>query len=492
MSPGDRLPRVLPWIVQGALLVAGVLAAWHARNGIPDDGFIVLRVVRHWITGHGPYFNVGDPSVQVVTSPLNLLLLTLLAQATRLFGVSVGDAPVLAAQILFLVTLPSVGWLSYSLVAGGRRELGAEMGGFLAGLSAILICANAYVVGLETALVFALILASLLAFRRERWVLTSSLLGLAFLARHDVAILVGLITLWYASRAEPGARVQAGLAFLRPFVLIAVVWIGYSTIAFGKPVPDTLAAKMAQGGSPYWPEPYWWGLGRLPAFFDSPSLGPTIFALFLVLAAVALFAKRSPSRLEMGLLFAYSLLHLVLYTLLGIPIYHWYYLAYALALCVLAGSGIAAMPGRWLGGLLGFGIAMLALVARGAVLTSDLPWETRFQPYREAGEYLDQHPAKRVGMSEIGIIGYYAPNVEVFDFSGIATPEQRPRIAAGRATEWLWQDENLPDKVVTRGEKHPLEPDFDPRFETLYELEQEFPYRNDGSMTVQIWRLRAP
>jgi hypothetical protein len=491
MVAKERLPNALSWLAQGLLLAAAVLVAWHARHTIPDDAFIVLRVVRHWITGNGPYFNVGDSSVQAVTSPLNLLVLTLLAQATRWFGASVADAPILAAQILFLLTLPLVALLAFALVCADRRSLTPILGGFFAGMATIVVVGGSYVVGLETALVLALVLASLLAYRKERWALTSALLALAFLARHDVAILTGWMALLFALRSQAGNRLQAALTFLRPFALIVIVWIAYAMIVFGKPMPDTLAAKMAQGGTPYWPEPYWWGMRSLHTFFQDSAGGQAAFSLCLALAALSLFAGRTPGRAEIGLLFAYTLTHLIAYSLLGIPVYHWYYLSYAATLCVLAGYGIASLPGRALGAVAVSVALLLLLTTRKEPLLRDLKWEARYLPYRNAGEYLSRHPAKAVGMSEIGVIGYFAPNVRIFDFSGIATPDQRSRVASAQATAWLYEEEELPERVVIRGTKHPLEPDFDPRFETLYEKEREF-RSEDGSVKVEIWRLRAP
>ncbi len=67
-----------------------------------DDGFINLRIVRNWIHGHGPVFNV-DERVEAATSPLWLGLLALLGElriSLELGAVFAGIVLTVAALLL--------------------------------------------------------------------------------------------------------------------------------------------------------------------------------------------------------------------------------------------------------------------------------------------------------------------------------------------------------------------------------------------------------
>jgi len=455
-----------------------------------DDAYILLRVVRHWLEGNGPYYNPGLPPVQVVTSPLNLLLIALVAFVSSLFGAPTSDAPVIAAKALHVGWTPLLLLSVYLLLLGRRRTAGAMLGAAIGGAVA-LFPAVYFTSGMETAMAITLVCFALVAFQAERWTLCSVLLGLAFLARHDALLLVILLALLRAVREQPEERVGAGIRFLKPFVLVVVPWFVASLILYQTATPDTLAAKMAQGGTPYWPEAYYTGLTIYYTWF---SAAKPVWVL-LVLAVIGFIVSwRSRSGWAMGvwLFVLYQVLHLVAYSALGVPRYHWYYVGYGVGLGLMVGAALSVVK-------LPVGSAWLACAP--PALTLYLAWgrltgpwnddHVRYPYYRAVGEYLSQHPPKRsVGLMEIGIIGYYAPNVTVFDFGGIATPDQRNRIARIEANAWLNTDE-APDKVVIRSERHPLEPDSHPDFEKFYFLETTFQGGEAFKRGLQVWSRRA-
>ncbi len=489
--PSDERPasRPVQWLTPLLVVAAGAVAAWQTREAMSDDAFILLRVVRHWLEGNGPHYNPDLPPVQVVTSPLNLLLTTLVALGARSVGIPTEEAPVVAAQTLHLVWAPSLMLSVYLLVLGRRSSAGAMLGA-AAGAGVALFPTVYFTSGLETTMALALACLALVAFQAGRWSLCATLLGLGFLARHDALLLAVVLTFLYAKREQADDRFSAAVRFSTPFVLVVLPWLVASLVLYHSATPDTLSAKMAQGGTPYWPEAYATGLTDSYTWFS----GAEAAWILLAAAAVGLFVSwRSRSGWAMGvwLLVLYQALHLLAYSALGVPRYHWYYVGYGVAIGVMVGAAVSVvrLP-AWSAWLACVMQALTLYIAWGR-LTG--PWHQdydRYPYYRAVGEYLTQHPPERsVGLMEIGIIGYYAPHVIVFDFGGIASPEQRERISRAEATAWL-DSEQAPDVVVIRGERHPLEPDSHPDFHNHYYHETTLEGGKRFEHGLQVWRRK--
>lgn len=490
MPSDDRsAPHLALWLTPWLVVGAGIVAAWQTKSAMSDDAFILLRVVRHWLEGDGPYYNPGMPPVQVVTSPLNLLLTALVAFAGRLAGLSSDAAPIVAAQVLHIVWTPLLLLSVYLLVLGGRRTPGAVLGGAF-GAAVALFPAIYFTSGMETTMALALVCFALVAFQAKRWALCSALLGFAFLARHDALLSAVVATLLYAKEEQAEDRFSAALSFATPFVLVVAPWLIASLLLYHSATPETLAAKMAQGGTPYWPEPFYSGFSFFTTWFNGAE-----FAWVGVVAALfgLIVSWRSRSTWAMGvwLLVVYHALHLLAYSMLGVPRYHWYYVGYGITLGALVGVAASCLRLPSFIAWVAWGIPALTLYSAWGRLIG--PWhsdEVRYPYYRAVGEYLSKHPPESsVGLMEIGIIGYYAPKVTIFDFGGIATPSQRSRIASANATAWLGADE-APDVVVIRGERHPLEPDIHPDFYNYYYHETTLDGGEAFKNGLQVWRLK--
>lgn len=490
MRSDDRsAPRIALRLTPLLIVGAGGIAAWQTRNAMSDDAFILLRVVRHWLEGSGPYYNPDLPPVQVVTSPLNLLLTGLASFVGRLAGLPSETAPIVAAQMLHVAWTPLLLLSVYLLVLGGRRTPGAVLGGAL-GAAVALFPAIYFTSGMESTMALALVCFSLIAFQARRWSLCSALLGFAFLARHDALLLAVVATLLYATREQTEDRFSAALSFATPFVLVVAPWLIASLLLYHSATPETLAAKMAQGGTPYWPEPFYSGFSFFSVWFNSAEFAWVTAIVALVGLALA-WRSRSAWAMAVALLVLYNVLHLLSYSALGVPRYHWYYVGYGVTIGALVGVAASCLRLPSFIAWVACGIPALTLYSAWGRLTG--PWhsdEVRYPYYRAVGEYLSMHPPKRsVGLMEIGIVGYYASEVTVFDFGGIATPSQRSRIASANATAWLGTDE-APDVVVIRGERHPLEPDIHPDFEKYYYHETTLDGGKAFKNGLQVWRLK--
>ncbi len=481
------------------VLGVGAFALWvglQTLRAMSDDAFIPLRCVRRALEGQGLTYNPDLTGEQPSTSPLNLLLTLSLAWVLKAFGFSSEGATLGSAQVGYGV------WVVVSSLAGGYLVKGRDSGiGFLAGALASVLALQAlsfYTAGLETPLFMALVLGGVgaLSVGRLQWAFL--LLALAVLARHDALLLYGLGVAWVVGRSAPPERQKKLLRAITPLLLVLGPWLVFSAFYYGTTIPTTLSAKMAQGRSIYWMESYSSGVGRWYGevygsmgwlFGVIGAGGACLFAWYALRRGSAKSERALPG---VALLCFYSVLHFGVYAVLGVPPYHWYYLPYYAVGAVVAVMGLrlgCELVWKSSPALVGGWIVLVGLGAYGVL--SRLPLEeSRWGAYEEVGRYLADHPPRiAVGLMEIGIIGFYCPGVKVFDFGGIVTPEQRERLMRGQALEWM-SEPGGPDKVVIRGERHPLEPDFSPHFQERFELEKAFAPTQAFPRGLQVWRVR--
>jgi hypothetical protein len=177
-------------------------------------------------------------------------------------------------------------------------------------------------------------------------------------------------------------------------------------------------------------------------------------------------ASRRPSPL--GLPLVWGALHALAYSLLGVNAYFWYYGPALLALLVAAALGaqfLADMlrPRRapWAG--VALAAALAAAVVAGEVVALGRVTATRdvrLPLYREIGLWLRANtpPDARIGMLEVGVIGYYAER-PVVDFAGLIQPEVADQFAAGgrfdQAAQWA-VERYRPDYIVNQESALPL------------------------------------
>ncbi len=453
-----------------------------------DDAHITMRVVRNALEGRGLRYNEGDMGVQVATSPLNLLAMLTVSWILRLLGIPAEAAALTAPVVILSLALPAMGIGAYLLMLGDKRQ------SFLAAAAATFLMAvplGRATIGLETILGAALCFAALLAYRKQKWKAMSWLLGLAFLARHDAAILAGILFLltWRETKKDPSVRF---LPLILGFIMVAVPWLIFSVLYYGVTTPTTLASKMSQGGTVYWPAPYYelfWPWIKT-YFLNSAVLAGLVAVLALIGVVLGLRSRTRASSAVLVFVLHQALIFLA-YVLLRMPDYYWYFVPYAIAMVLSAGWLLANFGEIRLPAKIAGWAAVAAVLIAAASMRALPSWGGGpLESYREVGRYIVQHPPRvAAGLMEIGIIGFYAPGVRVFDFAGVASLDQAKRVSENRAHEWL-SDPSVADVVVIRGVKHPLEPDIDNRFERLYRHEWDSPPSLSFPKGVQIWRLK--
>lgn len=457
------------------IAIAGLVLAWQARHSAGDDAFITLRVVQNALTGNGLHYNLGEVGVQVCTSPLNLILSLLFSAALTLVGVGVSDACQLAP---FLIAIFAIPLLALGIIRLISDENSSGIWGASLALLGSLVLST---IGLETILLMAFCVWSLVFLRNEKYFPMGFCLGLAFLARHDALILVLLVLIYLLISKKPSGGI---VPVLGPIILTIGPWLAFSAVYFGQTVPTTLKSKLAQGGSIYWPEPYYTGFWKswVSNCWDSVPLAITVCSVGMIGLFVAVKKKNIPILILAG----FGMIHLLAYSLLRLPQYHWYFVPYFVIVCVLAGLTISNAVAKF-GSIPNWVACALLFVGVVVIRPNSDP---RFQAYKQVGEYLNQNPPMNaVGLMEIGIIGFFAPKAKVFDFSGLATLSQIDPVREGRAAKWL-DDPSGVDKVVIRGEMHPMEPDIRGSFKDKYELEKSFDPTPQFKNGLQVWRLR--
>jgi arabinofuranosyltransferase len=238
------------------------------RRWMDDDGFINLRIVRNWIHGDGPVFNVGE-RVEAATSPLWLGLLALVGECRIRLEYAAVYIGIALTVLALLVAQDASGALHRARAGVRERSLfpGIPLGAVVfAAVPAVWDYASS---GLETGLGLVWLAGSYLALvqatvrRSLAWTAAVAvLLGLGPLIRPEFALYSAafLVALMFALRATEGRMAIASVAVIAMSagavpVAYEIVRMGY----YGTIVPNTALAKEAFAGN--------WSQGR--CYFDN-------------------------------------------------------------------------------------------------------------------------------------------------------------------------------------------------------------------------------
>ena len=390
----------------GDLLALALLAGfllWYLRlfdHALIDDAFIALNYVKS-VTGAATWgFFPGHPA-NTATSPLNVVLLSLISQAVG----SITESPVWLAAACFLTMAIALDRIS--LILFGRRWLGW--------MTTAAFIFNPWLVstlGLESVLFCSLLVLCLYLTVASKWHWLAFCLGLLTIARAD-GLLFALIFLLHVPRSQRRFRLFATL------LGTVAPWYLFSWIYLGSFLPDSLIIRVTQ--TP------WQGV----AFFNGLRMYTQRYPLATLLSFVnlalvpALAIRRVRDSRMVRLVLALGLAHFLAYSLLQVPPYHWYYapecaaaiLFGMLALGTLAQADLFRQLRH---GVFAAAVIMMAvpLVGMSWILTGD-HWDvtqmpihtnlaTEAQYQRIAAELNTRIDGKTVLMEgEIGTLGYY-------------------------------------------------------------------------------------
>jgi hypothetical protein len=212
---------------------------------------------------------------------------------------------------------------------------------------------------------------------------------------------------------------------------ITLTWVFFAWIYFGSPIPVTLLAKQRQGTMAISQQ---FAVGFLSILGGYASWNYILEGCLALLGLVYSFLRQR----AWILLFAWTVIYFVSFSLLGVSRYFWYYAPLVPGFVVAVGLGIAAlssafnrlMPARILDGTRSMGILAVVLIGVFALSQSASIWRLQHQAndryaiYRAIGEWLEvnSHPGDRVGALEVGMIGYYSGR-PMIDFAGLIQPQ---------------------------------------------------------------------
>jgi hypothetical protein len=239
-------------------------------------------------------------------------------------------------------------------------------------------------------------------------------------------------------------------------------------------LPNTLAAKVAQGRSGLWGE----GLLFLHVGYLARSVldaNPLLLILpgILVASSTVRWFRDDVTTILLAYLAIYSLS----YVWLDVPNYHWYYAIYFYAAALLGAYGLKALADglgslpledvdtRRLSTITVIAVASVLLVAQGMGsqrLRAAGPPET----YRAIGLWLRDHtPAEsKIACVEVGTVGWYSGRY-VVDILGLVSPHNATLLAKGDFDGWtrfyapdyilahdpLWRQERGIQKLLDTG-----------------------------------------
>ncbi len=395
-----------------------------------DDAFITFRYARNLLDGHGLVFNSGE-AVLGTTTPLFALLLSALGLP---LGGSEAPFPVMA----LLVSAAADAVTAFLLIRMGRR-----LGSTAAGVATALIWAihpwsvTFAIGGMETSLFIVLLSATFYLHLTGQPILAAGTGGLALITRPDaliflLPIFIDRILVTIKKEEKVGWREAA--AFGVPVGL----WIVFSTLAYGSPIPQSVAAKAVAYELP--PSA---GLVRLLQHYATPFIwheiiGSVWIAVGLILyptlfALGALFAARATTRAWP--LFVYPWIYLLAYSIANPLLFRWYLVPplplYILGI-FLGGARLSRDLKHW------FPLALLTILGFIGALSA---WSlrpdhgpTRPAPemafiqlellYERAAQELSDRiqPGEVLAAADIGTLGYHMPG-EIFDLLGLISPQ---------------------------------------------------------------------
>lgn len=456
-----------------------------------DDAYITYRIAEHIGNGIGWVYNIGE-RVNGATSVLWTLLLAL--------GFSVFGHTSALAHIIGTCAALVAAVILRDVLTRGLGPLVAAGASFLFVTHPLLL----WTYGLETQLYMAVTLLAIWAYCETRAGLLGLALGLSLLTRPDAVVLSGfLLGHWiYRDRQVPWRAIGPAVGMLLPWTIFSIVY-------FGSLVPNTLAAKMAQGRSGAFSLDSPWLIAGLPLFargmwfwttfsyaYPERFRVPLLLGIgFLVVVGLTTVRRWHPSMIAMGV---WGLGQLVAYSILKVPHYHWYYAPLVLAGVVTIAAGLAEVA-SW-GAVLHRRMAqvvillgLMPLFLSHAVFayktTSVLPGPGEVA-YETVGRWLQRYtPAEAsVAAAEIGTIGYFS-NRRMIDMVGVIDKQGPAELA--RANWGWWLTMRAPDFVLVHDPPWVFEqPVFGPSGPVGYEALEPL---GDGAVgTLRLLRRVAP
>ena len=449
-----------------------------------DDSYIVYRVVKNILNGHGWVYNIGE-SRNVSTSVLNTVLLTALSYF-------IGDIR-LAAHIIGGLAIFGAGLIVYWLF---RQRFGNGIA-LLTGYLLIRQLGTNQTWGLESNLLICLILLFVLleSYRRNSW----PLLGILVLTRPDGVLMVGLKWL-----KEFINRRRYSIKGVFTVLVILTPWLIFSLWQFHQIFPNTFSQKIWQGSSGYWGTGHIYLMGLIDHYFLYSSLLLKGAVGLGVVGLILMLRDRSPFLYIM----VFGLLQQTAYVIFNVPVYHWYLALSDVLVCIAAfytfgtlfsivRERYAAPVTSWIAGffhlsphsLKVLSLSVPVVLLAPAVLNLKSGYENPRVDRRAlfcAGviEKIDTlYGPARLSVLEVGSIGFYTDRA-ILDIVGLTST--RGQFLTVQRMDAFYRDP--PELLLLNNPIWPKEASIynDYRFPIVYEAKMEF--AKSGYPTMRSYR----
>ena len=452
-----------------------------------DDAYIAVRYAQNLLAGDGLVYNHGQ-HVLGVTGPLYTIWMA------ALLLVSPADDPGYAigvANILF-----------FAFTALAMLKLAPEVGAKTIALVVLMFSAHLRfvdntLVGMETPLFLLGVVLSVLLLREARLTWLFLLLGLLMLVRPEGTLWALSVVVALAAR-----RQTPRLRQLLPGAAVILVWVVFSGLYYGSPIPHSVLAKsgwfIGEGKREFWPRIastfQSLALLDLPERFRHAAFARAVLGVATAVSLALFFlGGRALWRLRSRLVaFPVFFLACVCFYIVGRGRvdFSWYGIPTGFAYGVTAIVGGAAVARRLPGwgararlfAIAVFGAALL-LIGSGVWIwqATRLPYYRVMRAsYEPAGEFVNAHARADacVVVDELGMIGYRARRT-TYDLGGIVSPEILRHYAKGNR-KYTWSDylqELRPDYIICspRNLGQMLTEEGAPWVEANYETVAEFP-----------------
>ncbi|MBW0089573.1 hypothetical protein I4I73_10920 [Pseudonocardia sp. KRD-184] len=448
-----RLTALVHSAVAATCLLLSVLAVHHTADKVPDDAFIILRYAQNLLDGHGWVYNLHHSTTNAVSAPLYTLLLALLGSIFR-------DME-LATTLLFVFTTAASGYLTFLILRKNAMTLG--------GLAAMcLMIINPWLLatrGLETSAFICLLLLAVLLQGAGKHAALGFALVAATLVRGDGAVFAAVVfvLLWIQFKHFP-MRLMAGAA-------AAIALWALTALAINIPIiPDTFAAKVAQGRSGLWGDMlYLRGFAVSPkvfGFMEWATVAALMGGIGILLVGGLFGLRRYLGAFILGVALLFAAYGLIIRP----PSYHWYYgpqlalmaLCGGIAISVISRASavnfIRSSAGRrgagsddrlkasqsvsQRAGAVALAVAVFATGVMTVVGWRDIIRGVDRPEYLDTASWLKANTPEdaTVALAEIGIVGWFSDR-EMIDFLGLLSKDSVREIANRDPISWLTREE---------------------------------------------------
>jgi hypothetical protein len=413
---------------------------------LSDDSYISLTYAKNIANGHGFVFNY-PPAVLGTTTPL--------------FTMTVAGLAMIFPQMTILriaVFLTAFCWLGIVwVIFFFCKEW--ELNQWQAGIVGLVVISSGWIgfLGMESYPFAFLLVLCLSLFFSKHFLSTGLMAGLLFLTRGEgiivlvVIFIIVLIQEWHKSKSIDNQWTQKLLRLSLGFAIPVLPWFLYAQLTFGSFLPNTLAAKQAQGQTGMWCTfserltDDWIPLWGKSFLIKGVPLVNFWWVIILIGVIVALFQKRR------WLVFAgWIILYISGYILLNVSAYRWYQLPILFVLNLFFGLGIVKiveMLSRHIKSLvLSFSVSvfvatLLLFALAQPTVTAMLSYqgEGKGRSYTALSQWFREHTenSNSIAFVEIGYIGYYTDN-RIIDLVGLNLPDILPHIAKGDVNWGFW------------------------------------------------------